>query len=118
MRTRPLGFEQLPPLTILKALDLQPLGAGLLLRLQPCGGQFGSGIGLVGADRRGVFEKFPQEVGALNMVGGLVRRNRSGGNAQKQKCDRGEFHFSVTGGGLPSLQAGRETVHSCAFRSA
>jgi len=93
VRTRPLGFEQVPPLTILKAFDLQSLGGGLLLHLQSCGGQFGTGIGLSGANRRGVFEQLSQEAGALYVINGFVRRNRSGGDSQKKQCDRGESHF-------------------------
>jgi hypothetical protein len=93
VRTRPLGFEQSPPLSILKALDLQPFGGGLLLALQPCGGQFGTGIGLTGADWRGILEQLSQEIGALYVIGGFVRRNRSGDDSEKKQCERGKSHF-------------------------
>jgi hypothetical protein len=112
VRTRPLGFEQVPPLTVLKAFDLQPLGGDLLLQFQPCGGQFGAGIGFAGADRRGILEQLSQKVGALYPIGGFVSRNRSGCDGQKQKSNRGKSHFFVTAGGLRSLQAVRGTVHS------
>ena len=83
VRIRPLGFKQLPPLAILKVFYLQPLGFVLLLDLDLCGRQFRARIGRTCAHWRAVLEQLPQEVGALDPVGGFVSRDRTGSNGQK-----------------------------------
>ena len=60
VRIRPLGFQLLPPLTILKSFHLQPLGVGLLLNFDLCGGQFGARIGRTCTHWRAVLEQLSQ----------------------------------------------------------
>ena len=79
----PLGFKQLPPLTILEVFYLQPLGFVLLLDLDLCGRQFRACIGRTCAHWRSVLKQLPQKVGALDPVGGFVSRDRAGSNGQK-----------------------------------
>ena len=93
MRSRPLRFEQLSLLTILKKFDLKPLCSGLLLRLQPCGGKFGPTSGLAGADRRGVLVQLSQQIGTFDMVRRFVSRDWSGQYGQERIGNWGDVHI-------------------------